>query len=457
MAKAAALVLVALAGCGHDAQTAAPPARRDAQVARDAQLVELVARPLGMADLDGYGWRKRAGKQAFHAARRAEDKDDWPTVVSQCQAALAADPGHLEAAWLLAVGLAKLGRLDEVVAPLQLAVAGDFGKWGNASLEHPALQAFLATPAGQAWQRRVEADRKTYLAALARSIVVEAAGDLYAYDPERPRWYRLTRTGGAVIGALAAARDIAYVARERTRRTAIGLVDLGAGKTTRPLPVDRCELLSCLGSCSPIELAHADRFWIQACVPPRWRALDADGKAADLPAKTRRPTGPWLEIREKTVRLHRLPIASVSADWDEQGLASAIRIGTSNRVVTVPGQIDGNTAAWSPDRAHVAFVAVQDDHCTPGAIGAIAFVADAATGKTVELARGKNGLALEWVADRKIAIASDHGVSILDLGGAETVISGATDLLEPRRKPKCSPEPVEPPLDDDVSDETLTP
>jgi len=112
---------------------------------------------------------------------------------------------------------------------------------------------------------------------------------------------------------------------------------------------------------------------------------------------------------------------------------------------------------WSADHAHLALVAMQDDHCTPGSIGAIAYVVDAATGKATELARAKNGLALDWLADRKLAVAGDHGVSILDLSVPKRPITGATDLLVPRRKPKCLEEPVEPPLDDDVSDETLTP
>jgi hypothetical protein len=65
------------------------------------------------------------------------------------------------------VGLAKTGKMDQVLAPLQHAAAGDFGKWGDASLEQPALQPFLATLDGQAWRRRVTQDREALVAALA--------------------------------------------------------------------------------------------------------------------------------------------------------------------------------------------------------------------------------------------------------------------------------------------------
>src|SRR5258706_11460624 len=173
------VVLVAAMGCGRHA---APPARHDAgpPARTDAATVELPARPLGLPDLAGWRWRKRGGQPAFRIARKAEGREDWPAVVTACKDALAADPTHLEAAWLYAVALAKTGNLDAVTEPLALAASGDFGKWGAASLEQPALQPYLATLAGAAWRRRVEADAAIYSAALAHSIVVIAAGDLYA-------------------------------------------------------------------------------------------------------------------------------------------------------------------------------------------------------------------------------------------------------------------------------------
>jgi hypothetical protein len=142
------------------------------------------------------------------------------------------------------------------------------------------------------------------------------------------------------------------------------------------------------------------------------------------------------------VRLHALP-PNVTADWDDQSLASAIRIGTSNRVVSLPspGLIDGNTLAWSPDRAHLAFVAQLDDHCAPGAVNTAAFIADASTGGARELERAARGIALAWLADRTLAIAGDHGVTIrsLDDGVPPISIEGAEGLVIPRERPRCAP------------------
>jgi hypothetical protein len=169
------VLVIALAslGCGSRASPPPPPENKDAG-AIDAA-IQLDGAALGLPDLTSYRWRKRGGQPAFRIAFRAEGRGDWSEVVTTCKQALAADPGHLEAAWLYAVGLAKLGRTDQVLAPLQRAAAGDFVKWGQASLDLPALQAFLATPVGAAWRRRVEQDRKRFADAIARALLVTAA------------------------------------------------------------------------------------------------------------------------------------------------------------------------------------------------------------------------------------------------------------------------------------------
>ena len=449
---------VALAGafvaCGRHAALpaagggAAPITSRDA-----ATPIELPARALGMPDLASYAWRKRAGQPAFRTARKAEGREDWPGVVAACRQALAADPGHLEAAWLLAVALARTGKPDDVLAPLAIAAAGDFGKWATASLEQPGLQSWLATPTGEAWRRRVEQDRPLYVAILARSIIISAGGDLFAFDRTGKRFYRLTRTYGGVIGALAVDHQLAYVTRTHGK-LGVGVIDLATGRASHPTP---------FAATGAISVAYArDKpagFWVGGTFGAR--LVDLDGKVATVPAKPlRRPPGPWLEISAAGgVHHHRLPIADVTADWDDKTLASAIRVGTSNRIVAAPspGLIDGNTIVWSPDRAHLAFVAQLDEQCKPGTPAAAAYVADAATGTVQELERATGGLAIEWVADRELAVAGDRGVSLVGLGDAPTVLDGATGLVTPKRKPRCTPDVAEPePIDED-SPETTEP
>lgn len=421
--------------------------------------VTLEPRPLGLPDLTAFGWRTRAGHAKFREARVAEGREDWPAAAAACRAALAADPTHLEASWLLAAALGRQGATTEILAPLQAAVAGDFGKWGTASLELPALAAFRATPTGKAWIHRVEEDRTAFAQAISRSTIVLAAGDLYAIDRDTQRWYRLTRTGGGVIGGLAvpSARKLAYAARvvprygkaTKQRELAVGVVDLASGEVTRPAE---------LGTKKHITIAYSAKapagFYIQNSPPkPSWRRLEDDYKLVALPAKTTRPPGPYLEVKSRSGSLTVLPLAGVVADWDDKGLASAIRLSGSNRIVSVPspGLIDGNTAAWSPQKTHLAFVAQLDETCAPGTVSAAAVVADAMTGKTIELVRATKGLAIEWISDRQLAVAADDGVALYDLDGAPVrTIEGAQKLVTPKKRTRCTEEPE--PEDDPAPD-----
>lgn len=449
-----ALLACVLAGCGKGETT---PKKHDAgTLPADAVApITVEALPLGLPELDAYGWRKRGGHPAFRSARDAEAKQDWATVVTACRQALAADPSHLEASWLLAAALGRQGKTAELLAPLQRAVAGDFGKWGHASLELPALQGFLATPTGEAYRARVEQDRVAYTAALARALLVEADGDLYAYDGEAKRWHRLTRTYGAVIAALRVPNTpkLVYITRVK-KQFAAGTVDFAQGRTFKPID---------LGTDQPIVVSYQTKqpnngVWIGQ--GKAWRRLDETFKWVALPPKTARPPGIYLEVRNKKAKLRALPIPNVIADFDEHGLASAIRIGKSNRIVAVPspGLIAGNSATWSADRSRLAFVAQLADECTPGSISSAAFIADAATGKLSEVERAAKGLAVEWVGDHALAVAGDSGVSVIHLDTNTTEnVAGARGLVAPKQRPKCTLTEPEAPDPDPDPDEPVEP
>jgi hypothetical protein len=468
MVRLAPLCLLALS-CGQPSP-GTPAAKKDARAQSDAAPIELAPLALGLPSLEAFAYRKRAGDASYDAARAAEANGDWGAVAVACETALATDPDHLDAAYLLAVARAKTNRFEMILAPLTKAVAGDFAKWAQASLEQPALQPYLATAVGQAWRDRVTKDRPGFEAAVARSLVVGAGGDLFAIDLQASRWYRLTRTSGAIVATLpvGAAQRIAYVTRRRVKvgggkketRVALGVLDTATGRGKRPLD---------LPTTGTIRLAHngrkLNRFVVRA--GKAWLALDEDKRALVAVPDSEQPGYPahltdmmWLDLTGRTPRVTRLGIGGVSADWDERTLASALRIGTSKRVVTVPspGLVDGNTLAWSPDRSQLAFVAQLADDCKPGVASAAAFVADAATGTVRELERAVSGIAIEWAGARRLAIAGDRGVSIVELGGGEPiVIAGAESLAWPKRQPRCTPEPsIEEPITDEdpVTDES---
>src|SRR5262249_34314127 len=204
----------------------------------------------GAGSPDEADFRRGPGAAAYARALAAEKQGDWPALLAACREALAADPHHIDAAWLEAAALARLGKLADILEPLRVAAAGEWGKWGERSLVLPPYAHFLASPYGAAWQRAAVRYRDAYTAALARAVPVIARrggrhpgrAELFAFDPVERRWLRLSRGGGAVLAVLDAPVTagpplLAYVAvrdvragRAVERRLRGGGVDRGPGR-----------------------------------------------------------------------------------------------------------------------------------------------------------------------------------------------------------------------------------
>jgi hypothetical protein len=444
--------------CGHPGSSENVARREDGGVQRRDATASLTPLQLGQPDVAAFGYRKRAGQTAFNLAREAEAAGDWTSVAVRCREALTTDPQHLDAAYLLAVALAKTGGgAEQILAPLTKAVAADYAKWGQASLDQPALQPFLATSIGQAWRKRVEDDRQAFIAALARSLIVTSEHDLFAYDEHGTRWYRLTRTGGAIVATLhvRSQHKIAYVTREKITeagkqrtKVGVGIVELATGRSRRSIEVPG------VPPSATLRISYAEKKapgFIVRVGKDAWRLVDTGKLTFErVPPNVKADAPAYLadmirmDVSGRSARIDRTAVANVAADWDDSSLASAIKIGRSKKVVTVPspGLIDGDTATWSSDGTQLAFVAQLSDTCAPNVATAAAFVADGATGKVSELERAIGGIAIEWYGERRLAIAGDHGVSIVALGGDAVALVGADGLVTPRRKPKCSPEPA---------------
>jgi len=444
----AVLVLGALAGCGSGSR---PAAHRDAgtgSAAAAAAPVDLARVPLGAARLDGFAWRSRPGHDAYRAAVTAEKAARWADVVTACRRALGLDPDHLEAAWLEAAALAREGNTEAVLAPLQVAAAGDWGKWGERSLELELFGGFRATPVGQAWARTADGYRDDYAAALGRAVIIGARGDLHGYDPQTGRWLRVTRTFGAVRAAVALepAHLIAYVAVRKARgggkAVTVGVVDLSTARPAQEVAVsgDKLELRFRDAKGEPaLEVADGKRgVWARIDWRDGTRAA-SDAKGAVLSAT--------LVMAGDTTRLRRPPGKDVTADWDDQGAAGAMRIERSRRTVTAPGTLlfDANTLVWSPDRARIAVVAAPADPCA--AEDREVAVIDVDTGRLRSIDHGPTPAQLAWLASGELAVARGGLVLLYGVDGAPGATLAADEPLwlgiRPA-KPACAtaPEPT---------------
>jgi hypothetical protein len=448
------------------------PRRQPAAGSDEAPLpppLEIDARPLGTAGLAGFGWRRGPGRDAFRRALAAEKKGDMAGVAREAAAALVADPGHLEAAWLVAVARARLGELDGVLAPLEIAAAGDWPKWGERSLDLQALAAFRDTPAGQAWVRAAERYRAALAAHLAGAVVVVARvapprlpraadgparidqrAELYAVEPGGARWVRLTRTGGGVVGALPAPGRplVAYAAyRELGRRSGggasirelrVGVVDLSTGRTAREVPLKDVHEVT-LGwverGAEPTLVARVVAARTSGgATAPRTYAIDwrqGQKRSTELPVPR-----DGLRVRPLSAQRRRIPIKGITADWDDTGTASAFRIDKSKKVVAPGGaMIDGHSLVWSPDGTRLAFATAAEDPCGHDTARAVAVhVVEAATGRARVVARGTGVPSPVWIDAARLAFGDGDGVRVLDvaasselsrLGGGGGVVTAA--------------------------------
>ena len=493
LAVMAATGLCAACGAG-DGGARAVEQRPVADARSPEVVVDVAVRPLGKSSLDGFAWRRGPGRASFDRALAAEKRGDLPVIEAACREALAADPGHLEAAWMLAVVLARQGKLDQVLAPLEIAGAGDWAKWGERSLELGVFEAFRATPAGKGWVRAADDYRAALAGALADAAVVvgrsapyrrprsgndlrvDHKAELYAVGGGR--WIRLTRTGGGVVGALPAPGRplIAYAAyreleKQRVggpaiRDLRIGVVDLATGKVGREVVlagVDTATLGWVEQSGEPGLVVRVDpaRGAAKAAAKPKTWAID--WRQGGKRATDARLRGDLLRVAAFAAARLRLPVAGITADWDDAGTASAFRIDKSRKVVA-PGTalVDGHSLTWSPDGTRVAFATVAEDPCGDGAARAITvFVADAATGRTRAVGTGTSVPCPAWDAAGRLAIVDGDAVRVVDPatgkevtriaggGGVATSVLGETRAcVDPAPPPFAGPPVDEPPADE---------
>jgi hypothetical protein len=199
-----------------------------------------------------------------------------------------------------------------------------------------------------------------------------------------------------------------------------------------------------------------------AAAPARTYALDwrqGQKRGTDLP-----PPRDGLRVRPLAAERRRLPITGVTADWDDAGTASALRIDKSKKVVAPGGaMIDGHSVSWSSDGARLAFATAAEDPCGEGAAREVAVhVVDAASGRARRVHQGTGVPSPVWLDATRLALVDGDGVRVVDAGsgkelsrlaGGGGVVTGAfgesracTDAPAPGWA-EVDDEPEEPPED----------
>lgn len=338
--------------------------------------------------------------------------------------------GHVDAHGYLALALARQGPMSqvapEVVEHLSMAVAGDFLRWGDASLHAEELAGLYEMPLGQAYRQLVERYRERFRNGVAQAVLIVGragepgaaassgpghaapGGEIYAYELESRRYLRLSHTKSGVVGFLEVPgrSAVAFVslgevlamgpagAEPYMRKVEIGIVDLAEPAPGKQVVLD---------DVAELWLYHEPRAEGETRLMARVRAPRTAGKKTrgaagvqalstfsidvahgqaqpvviEAPRLKRRgpkplPTvadsplrGDVLYVAHDRVERLRIPIADVIADWDETGAAGAFRLERTRKTVTLAaGELaHGHTMSWSPGNTRLVFATLPEDPC----------------------------------------------------------------------------------------------
>lgn len=374
--------------------------------------------PLGLPDPSAFDETHSAGRAAFEAARAAARHKDWADAAAACQRAVRADPHHLDAEYLWAVALLHLGRSQDAVDHLRVALAGDWLHFSQPVVADPELAPLRASPPGKELQDVMAADRAGLIERIQSGLLlvarrapasmpragkgtrrVTSEAELYAYDRGTGRYLRLTHTGFSVVGFLAAPSgdQVAYVRLDRVTlpasgppllsRARVGVVHLAdpgrAGHEVR-VPRGRTLVLGFAQDGALVATAYqAEGTW-QRGPGTSLRIDSARGRAVRVPAAANAPA--HLVVRYEDVeRIATRAPDGVAADWNpDTGAAEEFVIESSDKRIQVRGGKAARAAGmvWSPDHARLAFTTAADPCATdPAGRAATLYAVDAESGR----------------------------------------------------------------------------
>ncbi|HUS32372.1 MAG TPA: hypothetical protein VMZ53_27920 [Kofleriaceae bacterium] len=470
------LVILLLASCGKGSS--------NKNAKKDAGLTAPVATPIALPTLGVDKIAKfnfiydGAAVAYFKSAKDALKKSDWAEVRKQCEAALSKNPDHLDAHRLLAIALAQQGEHAAAVDHLVAAIAGDYYGYGPTVADEAQLKDFLATQHGQAVTQLAAQIHDEYTKRIKSSLWLVARrspfrwpdkpgaqpgtsrGELYAFDRESKRYFRLTHTDHQVAGFV----------RSKGAEVAV----LGYDKIDHPKDD------------APSQVARA---WVQAYDTTEWKSATPKitlpsarvvavwyGEGDQLLVGTAPSTGRWtlgewtissvdkttgkltkvgaslgaprieLTLDEGRVVLPANP-EGVTATWaGDPPRASELDVGGTKIAVPESGQANHDTIALSPGGASLAF-ATAVDPCAKDTAPSL-YIANAKTGALKHVLTAKSRFITAWLDPATLAYEDGDGaIRLWDATSGreamklENKAGLALDVLSLAPAPLCKQEP----------------
>ncbi len=488
---------VASAACGN--KTSAPSSKQGSGTAAPA-VAPIAAPTLGVDTIKALNFVYDSGASEYQkaiAAYKATPRD-WAAVQSDCEAALAKDPRHLDAHRLLASALSQQGKPAEATEHLLLVLAADWGKYGATVLADPDLEPLRTTAHGQAladllpkleqnFQARAAAGvwmlgrRSTFkLPTKAGVGWTTPRGELYAYDNDNQRYLRLTHTDHQIAAFVhAAGNEFAVLTFDKvelpaTTKTSDKTSDKASGKpaasavlaptiaraavqlfdatTFAPLgnkvtvPVGReIRIGYAAGDQLIVSVAPATDRWHVG--PPTLYSVDKS--AGKLVATTTTPvTGVVLTLDEGGTL--QATTGFEPTDMIDANAARGLLVTASKHALEIPGTtgLALGTLNTAPDGQRAAF-ATAVDPCNSVEAPSLYVVDVAGTVKHVLTSRSQ--FTSRWLSPTLLAYQDDdNGIRVWDalLGREQYRFANRAGLalaaLSPGPKPICKSQPPAP-------------
>lgn len=490
--RAACLVSLGLlaAACGKKAD--APTKKDDA--GSSAPTVAPIAMPAtGVDKIARFNYARDTGQPAYDKAvglYKAKPRD-WAAIRAQCEAAIAKDPNHLDAHRLLGTALAQLGEHAAAVDHLVTALAADYYKYGPSIPADDDLKDFVATPHGQAiaqlsqklaadWGKHVGgglvvvARRVPFKGVAAAGVQAAASrGDLYAFDRETKRYYRLTHTEEAIAFVRApGGGEVAVVGFDKVERAkdtkdapplfARAWVQVFDTKEWKPVGAK-----ATLGGARELAVGYGAGDQLLASLAPatgRWTVGDSitssiDRTSGKLTKVASAPPEPRVALTLDEGRLVRAA-DGVKAAWQGEPKTASALESASGAKIQIPesGIVAASSVAVAPTSGRIAF-ATYVDPCAKDTAPSL-YVADGKTGAVKHVLSAKSRFATRWIdAD---VLAYEDGDGAIRLWDAttgreamklESKVGIALDVLSQDNAPLCKKADEPPPVAGSGSDD----
>jgi hypothetical protein len=414
---------------------------------------------------------------------------DWAATKSYTEAALAKDPQHIGAHWLLGVALAQTGDHAAAVDHVVHAVSADHGKYGANLAGEKDLEPFMATQHGASVKELAAKIGEDYKTRAASGLLLVARrssfkwpdkpdvqysttrGELYAYDRELKRYLRLTHTNDSVAGFVRSpsGSEIAVLGFDKIDRPkgddatplivrafviTIDTKDWKPGqKTTINGPAREVSLGYGAGENLLVATAPANGRW--GVGAPVVSSIDrSTGKATKV--QTDMPL-PRIVFSLEEGRLMRVPPDQVKATWaGDPPTAPTLTVGEKQIAVQESHQATRATVALGS--THLAF-ATAVDPCAQDTAPSL-YVADIKSGTQKHLLTAKSRFTTRWLTPTLLAYEDGDGaIRLWDSakGREEMKLENkpglALDVLSLAPAPLCKGAPPNPDVGSGSGDE----